>query len=152
MKEGAAPSSTVTSASVKSASKSHEQQSTAAPPPASMSETNGSGINTNEGSNNQENEGPTPYLKHFVYWFRLCVYHTRCIDMFSCLWTAEGYSIYLKGLASNTTPALLENEFKKFGPIKSGGIQVRTQKVFYILIPCLFLSAGSEYFMTYYWV
>ncbi|XP_027350599.1 putative G3BP-like protein [Abrus precatorius] len=43
---------------------------------------------------------------------------------------AEGYSIYVKGLASNATPALLENEFKTFGPIKSGGIQVRTQKGF----------------------
>lgn len=50
--------------------------------------------------------------------------------MFSCFWTAEGYSIYVKGLSSNATPAFLENEFKKFGPIKSGGIQVRTQKVF----------------------
>jgi hypothetical protein len=29
----------------------------------------------------------------------------------------------------NAIPALLENEFKKFGPIKSGGIQVRSQKV-----------------------
>ncbi|XP_061339116.1 nuclear transport factor 2 isoform X2 [Gastrolobium bilobum] len=43
---------------------------------------------------------------------------------------AEGYSIYVKGLSSNATPVLLENEFKKFGPIKSGGIQVRTQKGF----------------------
>ncbi|CAK8541464.1 unnamed protein product [Lathyrus sativus] len=43
---------------------------------------------------------------------------------------AEGYSIYVKGLPGNATPALLENEFKKFGPIKSGGIQVRTQKGF----------------------
>ncbi|XP_019413015.1 PREDICTED: putative G3BP-like protein isoform X2 [Lupinus angustifolius] len=43
---------------------------------------------------------------------------------------AEGYSIYVKGLSPNATPALLENEFKKFGPIKSGGVQVRTQKGF----------------------
>ncbi|KAF5726574.1 Nuclear transport factor 2 family protein with RNA binding domain putative isoform 1 [Tripterygium wilfordii] len=42
----------------------------------------------------------------------------------------EGPSIYIKGLPSNATPALLENEFKKFGPIKSGGIQVRSQKGF----------------------
>lgn len=33
----------------------------------------------------------------------------------------------------NTTVTLLENEFNKFGPIKSGGVQVRSQKV------CLFL-------------
>ncbi|KAF7825832.1 putative G3BP-like protein isoform X1 [Senna tora] len=43
---------------------------------------------------------------------------------------AEGYSIYVKGLPLNATPALLENEFKKFGPIKNGGIQVRSQKGF----------------------
>ncbi|XP_019432229.1 PREDICTED: putative G3BP-like protein isoform X1 [Lupinus angustifolius] len=43
---------------------------------------------------------------------------------------AEGYSIYLKGLSPNATPSLVENEFKKFGPIKSGGVQVRTQKGF----------------------
>ncbi|XP_020225039.1 putative G3BP-like protein isoform X1 [Cajanus cajan] len=99
MKEGAIPSSTVTTVTVKSAHKSQEQQGTAAPPPSIMSETNGSSINTNEIGNNQEVE-------------------------------AEGYSIYVKGLPSNATPSLLENEFKKFGPIKSGGIQVRTQKGF----------------------
>ncbi|KAK9281962.1 hypothetical protein L1049_004871 [Liquidambar formosana] len=43
---------------------------------------------------------------------------------------AEGYSIYIKGLPSNATPALLEAEFKDFGPIKSGGIQVRSNKGF----------------------
>ncbi|KAI4354293.1 hypothetical protein L6164_003169 [Bauhinia variegata] len=43
---------------------------------------------------------------------------------------AEGYSIYMKGLPSNATTFLLENEFKKFGTIKSGGIQVRSQKGF----------------------
>ncbi|KAL2569346.1 hypothetical protein AAZV13_18G123400 [Glycine max] len=100
MKEGAAPSSTVTPVSVKSAHKSQEQQGIAAPPPSSISETNGSIINTNEVGNNQETE-------------------------------AEGYSIYVKGLPPTATPAVLENEFKKFGPIKSGGIQVRSQKVFY---------------------
>ncbi|XP_021637362.2 nuclear transport factor 2 isoform X2 [Hevea brasiliensis] len=43
---------------------------------------------------------------------------------------AEGPSIYVKGLPLDATPALLENEFKKFGPIRSGGIQVRSQKGF----------------------
>ncbi|WJX81620.1 myosin ATPase [Trifolium repens] len=99
MKEGAAPLPIVAAASVKPASKIQEQQRTAAPPPPSMSETNDSILNTNEGGNNQEIE-------------------------------AEGYSIYVKGLPGNATPALLENEFKKFGPIKSGGIQVRCQKGF----------------------
>ncbi|KAF3431663.1 hypothetical protein FNV43_RR26395 [Rhamnella rubrinervis] len=43
---------------------------------------------------------------------------------------ADGYSIYIKGLPANSTIALIENEFQKFGPIKSGGIQVRHQKGF----------------------
>ncbi|XP_062174286.1 nuclear transport factor 2-like [Alnus glutinosa] len=43
---------------------------------------------------------------------------------------ADGHSIYIKGLPVNATPSILENEFKKFGPIKSGGIQVRSQKGF----------------------
>ncbi|KAI7984368.1 Nuclear transport factor 2 [Camellia lanceoleosa] len=41
---------------------------------------------------------------------------------------ADGYSIYIKGLPLNATPALLEDEFKRFGPIKSDGIQVRSNK------------------------
>ncbi|KAG8641970.1 hypothetical protein MANES_12G047900v8 [Manihot esculenta] len=43
---------------------------------------------------------------------------------------AEGPSIYVKGLPLDATPVLLEDEFKKFGPIRSGGIQVRCQKGF----------------------
>lgn len=43
---------------------------------------------------------------------------------------AEGPSIYLKGLPPSATHALLENEFKKFGTIRAGGIQVKTQKGF----------------------
>lgn len=40
----------------------------------------------------------------------------------------EGYSIYLRNLPLNATPSQLEGEFKKFGPIKPGGIQVRNHK------------------------
>ncbi|XP_010547109.1 PREDICTED: putative G3BP-like protein [Tarenaya hassleriana] len=40
---------------------------------------------------------------------------------------AEGASIYVKGLPPNATHALLENEFKKFGTIRNGGIQVINQ-------------------------
>ncbi|KAG7949058.1 hypothetical protein I3843_13G040800 [Carya illinoinensis] len=43
---------------------------------------------------------------------------------------ADGHSIYVKGLPVNATPALLESEFKQFGPIKIDGIQVRSQKGF----------------------
>ncbi|KAK8491491.1 hypothetical protein V6N11_059416 [Hibiscus sabdariffa] len=43
---------------------------------------------------------------------------------------AEGPSIYIKGLPLNATPDMLENEFKRFGSIKNGGIQVLNQKGF----------------------
>lgn len=42
---------------------------------------------------------------------------------------ADGFSIYIKNLPLNVTTALLEEEFKKFGPIKRNGIQVRSNKV-----------------------
>ncbi|XP_043703680.1 nuclear transport factor 2-like isoform X2 [Telopea speciosissima] len=42
----------------------------------------------------------------------------------------EGHSIYVRGLPLNATVAQLEEEFKKFGPIKLGGIQVRSNKQF----------------------
>ncbi|KAL2570776.1 hypothetical protein AAZV13_18G210300 [Glycine max] len=41
----------------------------------------------------------------------------------------EGHSIYIRNLPLNVTAAQLELEFKKFGPIKPGGIQVRNNKV-----------------------
>lgn len=40
----------------------------------------------------------------------------------------EGHSIYIRNLPLNVTVAQLEVEFKKFGPIKPGGIQVRSNK------------------------
>ncbi|KAJ4961751.1 hypothetical protein NE237_021661 [Protea cynaroides] len=40
----------------------------------------------------------------------------------------EGHSIYVRGLPLNATVGQLEEEFKKFGPIKPGGIQVRSNK------------------------
>ncbi|KAK7836910.1 endoglucanase 6 [Quercus suber] len=52
----------------------------------------------------------------------------KLICILCVLWPARGYSIYKKGLPLNVTPSLLENEFKKFGPFKNGGIQVRSQK------------------------
>ncbi|KAI8523286.1 hypothetical protein RHMOL_Rhmol13G0061500 [Rhododendron molle] len=41
---------------------------------------------------------------------------------------ADGYTIYIKGLPMNATASLLEYEFKKFGTIKAGGVQVRSNK------------------------
>lgn len=40
----------------------------------------------------------------------------------------EGHSIYVRNLPMNASVAQLEEEFKKFGPIKSNGIQVRSNK------------------------
>ncbi|XP_015572029.2 nuclear transport factor 2 isoform X2 [Ricinus communis] len=40
----------------------------------------------------------------------------------------EGHSIYVRSLSFNATEAQLEEAFKKFGPIKCGGIQVRSNK------------------------
>ena len=47
----------------------------------------------------------------------------------SFLYPADGYSIYIKGLPMNATESLLEEVFKKFGTIKSDGIQVRSNRV-----------------------
>ncbi|XP_049410925.1 nuclear transport factor 2-like isoform X1 [Solanum stenotomum] len=41
----------------------------------------------------------------------------------------DGYSIYVKGLPPTATVGLLADEFKKFGPIKNGGIQVKNNRV-----------------------
>lgn len=40
----------------------------------------------------------------------------------------EGYSIYVRNLPSNATSPQLEEIFRKFGPIKQGGVQVRSNK------------------------
>ncbi|GJX60023.1 putative G3BP-like protein isoform X1 [Tanacetum coccineum] len=40
----------------------------------------------------------------------------------------EGHSIYVRSLPMNATVTQLEEEFKKFGPIKSNGVQVRSNK------------------------
>ena len=41
----------------------------------------------------------------------------------------EGYSIYVRNLPQNATAAQLQEVFKMFGPIKQGGVQVRSNKV-----------------------
>ncbi|XP_058186951.1 nuclear transport factor 2-like isoform X2 [Rhododendron vialii] len=43
---------------------------------------------------------------------------------------AEGHSIYVRNLPLNVTDSQLEEEFTKFGPIKQGGVQVRSNKDF----------------------
>ena len=71
----------------------------------------------------------------------------RVSDLIVYFWAADGYSIYVKGLPSNANHFLLENEFKKFGPIKSGGIQVRTQRVFYLSIFMLYHQSVSFFWL-----
>ncbi|XP_016477862.1 nuclear transport factor 2 [Nicotiana tabacum] len=41
---------------------------------------------------------------------------------------AEGHSIYVRNLPLDVTVAQLDAEFKKFGPIKQGGVQVRSNR------------------------
>ncbi|XP_075098309.1 nuclear transport factor 2-like [Nicotiana tabacum] len=41
---------------------------------------------------------------------------------------AEGHSIYVRNLPLNVTIAQLEVEFKRFGPIKQGVVQVRSNR------------------------
>jgi RNA recognition motif-containing protein len=54
----------------------------------------------------------------------------------------QGYSIFVKSLPFNSTVEMVEEEFKKFGAIKPGGIQVRNNKVssnswFWVQLCCL---------------
>ncbi|RZC59980.1 hypothetical protein C5167_021735 [Papaver somniferum] len=42
----------------------------------------------------------------------------------------EGHSIYIKNLPTTATDEQVEKEFKSFGPIKPGGVQVRSNKGF----------------------
>ncbi|KAG8485330.1 hypothetical protein CXB51_021719 [Gossypium anomalum] len=101
MKENAVPLSTPTHSLVKSAVKSHDQPGTVAPP-ISPAPVSDAQISNNSITENGTNQDVE----------------------------AEGPSIYVKGLPLHATPSMLENEFKKFGPIKNGGIQVRSQKGF----------------------
>ncbi|XP_076902630.1 nuclear transport factor 2-like [Bidens hawaiensis] len=41
----------------------------------------------------------------------------------------DGHSVYVRNLPMNATVAQLEEEFKRFGPIKSNGVQVRSHKL-----------------------
>ncbi|XP_044486211.1 nuclear transport factor 2-like [Mangifera indica] len=56
---------------------------------------------------------------------------------------AEGYSIYVRNLPFTATPAQLEEAFKKFGPIKKNGIQVRSNKQGYCFGFVAFEMPGS---------
>ncbi|XWS31241.1 hypothetical protein CRYUN_Cryun23aG0060700 [Craigia yunnanensis] len=102
MKENAVPLSVPTHSPVKSAVKSQDEQPGTAAAPIAPPPFSDAQISSNNVMENENNQ-----------------------DL-----EAEGHSIYIKGLPLNATPSMLENEFKKFGPIKSDGIQVRSQKGF----------------------
>ncbi|CAN4098585.1 unnamed protein product [Withania somnifera] len=53
---------------------------------------------------------------------------SNTVDNINDTEAADGYSIYIKGLPMSATVPLLADEFQKFGPIKSGGIQVRSNR------------------------
>ncbi|XVF81231.1 hypothetical protein PTKIN_Ptkin15bG0139400 [Pterospermum kingtungense] len=101
MKENAVPSSIPTHSPVKVVVKSHEQPGAVAPP-IPPAPISDAPISSNNVIENGNNQDAE----------------------------AEGPSIYVKGLPLNATASMLEDEFKKFGPIKNDGIQVRSQKGF----------------------
>ncbi|KAJ0234629.1 Nuclear transport factor 2 [Hirschfeldia incana] len=100
MKENAAPMSASRTPTRVVEPKRQEDQATHVPLPTPLSEKSDSRANVAVNGNDQDNE------------------------------RAPGPSIYLKGLPLDATPALLENEFQKFGLIRTNGIQVRSQKGF----------------------
>ncbi|KAG4929828.1 hypothetical protein JHK86_046789 [Glycine max] len=57
---------------------------------------------------------------------------------------AEGHSIYIRNLPFNATVEQLEEVFKKFGPIKHGGIQVRSSKWYRLALACSNVACISQ--------
>ncbi|PHT77947.1 hypothetical protein T459_15999 [Capsicum annuum] len=89
-------------------------------PPITATDRPASSSNSVDNANSQEGEG-----------MQLC--YSAPVFFLSIIWSllltsTGGYSIYIKGLPSTATVALLANEFKKFGPIKNGGIQVKNNR------------------------
>lgn len=55
----------------------------------------------------------------------------------------DGHSVYIRNLPLNATEPQIETEFKKFGPIKPGGIQVRSNKLGFCFGFVEFLDVNS---------
>ncbi|KAK7850319.1 putative g3bp-like protein [Quercus suber] len=100
--------------------KKSENQSLGSVPPTSIPEASApSSVGTPESGNTQED----------VSCFSLTLRQNLCdFDIYILILTVEGYSIYIRNLPFSMTAEQLEVEFKKFGPIKPGGIQVRNNK------------------------
>jgi RNA recognition motif-containing protein len=65
--------------------------------------------------------------------------------------TVEGHSIYIRNLPFSMTAEQLEVEFKKYGPIKQGGIQVRNNKVGFKCIKCIENIISVQHFLTWFY-
>ncbi|KAJ0603280.1 putative RNA recognition motif domain, nucleotide-binding alpha-beta plait domain superfamily [Helianthus annuus] len=59
----------------------------------------------------------------------------------------DGYSVYIKGLPLNATPALLEKEFKKFGPIRQ--MAFKFEATWYISILFFFSKRLNRFFCNF---
>lgn len=147
LKGNSLPFSTPAPASRRTPTKSPEQQVNIAPPTASLTEVSGSPVGAPEIVKSQDGEGMQSHLRgctlaflcplfFFNYFFIVFSFSTVYVQIISLV-AADGYSVYIKGLPYDATPALLENVFKKFGTIKNGGIQVRSKVSISLLIPII---------------
>lgn len=129
MKETAAPVS-ASRTPTKVEPKRQEEQAIHIPLPTPLTEKSDSEANVAVNGNDQDNERGKYLFSGSCCSFSLNNKHAEP-QSFSFLdsVTALGPSIYLKGLPLDATPALIENEFQKFGLIRTNGIQVRSQKV-----------------------
>ena len=117
---------------------STNQRPTATPPAV----TEASGVENVPNSSNVDVEGQNIL---FIFAVLSITRNHLVIDFFFCVClfiTDAGHSIYVRNLPFDTTPTQLEEVFKSFGAIKHEGIQIRSNKVCYIVISktaCLLL-------------
>ncbi|KAF8399605.1 hypothetical protein HHK36_015474 [Tetracentron sinense] len=143
MKGNMAPTSVyVPTNTVKAAPVNTEQQSLGSAVPAPAPETSAPNSNSAPESSVTHEEGSVlglsrrcalgPFdtldsVSKTSFSFSSLVPKVYCSNVHILL-TVEGHSIYIRNLPLNAVVAQLEEEFKRFGPIKRGGIQVRSNK------------------------
>ena len=87
-----------------------------------------------------------PWFGVLVSCFSLTLRQNLCdFNIYILILTVEGHSIYIRNLPFSMTAEQLEVEFKKFGPIKPGGIQVRNNKVGIGCIKCIEYILSSAF-------
>lgn len=81
------------------------------------------------GSNSNHDEGITVCIYVSLRRSFLLSSHLHVADLlYVCfILAAESHSIYVRGLPLTLTASQLEEAFKKFGPIKTNGVQVRSK-------------------------